>query len=52
MIYKTALDGDSLSREVYREVGQFLGIGVANLFNLFGLEAVIIGGGLLGAWDL
>jgi glucokinase len=52
VIYKTALDGDSLSREVFREVGQFLGIGVANLFNLFGLEAVIIGGGLLGAWDL
>ncbi|UCH44827.1 MAG: ROK family protein [Nitrospiraceae bacterium] len=52
VVYKTALEGDSLSREVFREVGQFLGIGVANLFNLFGLEAVIIGGGLLGAWDL
>ena len=52
VIYKTALEGDSLSREVYREAGSFLGIGVANLINLLGLEAVIIGGGLIGAWDL
>jgi len=52
LIYETALDGDSLSREVFREAGQFLGIGIANLINILGLEAVIIGGGLIGAWDL
>ena len=52
VVYETALEGDSLSREVFREVGQFLGIGVANLINILNLEAVIIGGGLIGAWDL
>ena len=52
LIFKTALEGDSLSREVFREAGHFLGIGVANLINLMGLEAVIIGGGLIGGWDL
>jgi glucokinase len=52
IIYQYALDGDSLSREVFREVGQFLGIGIANLINLLRLEAVIIGGGLIGAWDI
>jgi glucokinase len=52
LIYETALDGDSLSREVFREAGLFLGIGIANLINILGLEAVIIGGGLIGAWDL
>ncbi len=51
-VYKTALDGDSLSREVFRETGQYLGVGVANLINLLSPEAVIIGGGLIGAWDL
>ncbi|MBC8413356.1 MAG: ROK family protein [Nitrospira sp.] len=51
-VFKNALDGDSLSREIYREAGQFLGMGIANLINLLGIEAVIIGGGLLGAWDL
>ncbi len=51
-IYNTALDGDSLSRELFRELGQYLGIGISNLINLFNPEAIIIGGGLIGAWDL
>lgn len=51
-VYEMALDGDTFSREVFREAGQFLGIGIANLINIFSLEAVIIGGGLIGAWDL
>lgn len=52
IVYQSALDGDSLSREVIREAGQFLGIGIANLLNILGIEAVIIGGGLIGAWDM
>jgi len=51
-VYEMALDGDTFSREVFREAGQFLGIGIANLINIFSLDAVIIGGGLIGAWDL
>ncbi|MBI4682379.1 MAG: ROK family protein [Nitrospirae bacterium] len=52
VVYEKALDGDSLSREVFREVGQFLGIGIANLINILGIDAVIIGGGLIGGWDM
>ncbi len=52
IVYQTALEGDSLSREVFREVGQFLGIGISNLINVLDLEAVIIGGGLIGGWDM
>ncbi len=52
LVYKAALEGDNLSREVFREVGRYLGIGIANLINIFGSDAVIIGGGLIGAWDL
>jgi glucokinase len=51
-VYEMALDGDTFSREVFREAGQYLGIGIANLINIFSLEAVIIGGGLIGAWEL
>jgi glucokinase len=51
-VYEMALDGDTFSREVFREAGQFLGIGIANLINIFSLDAVIIGGGLIGAWEL
>jgi glucokinase len=52
LIYKNALEGDSLSREVFRETGKYLGMGIANLVNIFNLEAVILGGGLIGALDL
>ncbi len=52
LIYKNALEGDNLSREIFRETGQYLGIGIANLVNIFSPEAVILGGGLIGAWDL
>lgn len=52
VIYKSAFDGDTLSRDVFREAGTYLGIGIANLINLFSPEAVILGGGLIGAWDL
>jgi len=51
MIYETALEGDILCRKVLREAGERLGVGVANLVNVFGPEAVLLGGGLLGAWD-
>jgi len=51
-VYKMALEGDNLSREVFKEAGQYLGIGIANLINLLSPDAVIIGGGLVGAWDL
>jgi glucokinase len=52
LVYKAALEGDTLSREVFREVGRYLGIGIANMVNIFSPEAVIIGGGLTGAWDM
>jgi len=52
LVFQKALDGDNLSREVFRETGYYLGIGISNMINICSLEAVIIGGGLIGAWDL
>ncbi|MEW6068924.1 MAG: ROK family protein [Nitrospirota bacterium] len=51
-LYKAALDGDGLSREVLKDAGRYLGIGVANIINLMGPDAVILAGGLIGAWDI
>lgn len=51
LVYRSALDGDNLSREIFREVGRYLGMSIANLINIFSPEAIIIGGGLIGAWD-
>ncbi|HET6515647.1 MAG TPA: ROK family protein [Thermodesulfovibrionales bacterium] len=51
-IYKAALEGDNLSRDVLREAGKYLGVGISNCINIFSPEAVILGGGLIGAWNI
>ncbi|MGB9716001.1 MAG: ROK family protein [Thermodesulfovibrionales bacterium] len=51
-IYRTALDGDNLAREMLKEAGKNLGIGIANMINVMSPEAVILTGGLTGAWDI
>lgn len=51
-IYKAAFDGDNLAREALKDAGKYLGIGIANLINIMSPEAVILAGGLIGAWDI
>jgi glucokinase len=51
-IYRAAFDGDSLARELLKNAGRYLGIGIANIINLVSPEAVVLAGGLTGAWDL
>jgi len=52
MVYQVAKDGDPLARDIMREMGRYLGIGMANLINIFNPEAIIIGGKVKDAWDL
>lgn len=51
-IFKTALEGDAFSREVLKEAGKYLGVGLANIINMLSPEAIILSGGLVGAWDI
>jgi len=51
-IYKAALDGDTLSREILRDAGRYLGVGLANIINIMSPEAIILTGGLIGAWNI
>ncbi len=51
-VYNYALEGDTLAREALKTAGRYLGIGIASLVNIFSPEAVIIGGGLIGAWNI
>lgn len=51
-VYNMAIDGDNLSRDVLREAGRYLGIGISNVVNIFSPEAVILAGGLAGAWNI
>lgn len=45
-IYQAAAAGDELSIAVLKQVARYLGMGVANIFNIFNPEMVVIGGGL------
>ncbi|KAF0181815.1 MAG: glucokinase [Nitrospirae bacterium] len=51
-IYAAALDGDALARTVLREAGKSLGIGMANIINLLSPQALVLTGGLTGAWNI
>ncbi|HMK50641.1 MAG TPA: ROK family protein [Thermodesulfovibrionales bacterium] len=51
-IFRAALDGDMLSRDILKTAGRYLGIGIANMINIMSPEAVILTGGLTGAWDI
>ena len=35
-----------------REAGRALGVGLANLINILSPEAIILAGGLVGAWNI
>ncbi|MDA8171284.1 MAG: ROK family protein [Nitrospiraceae bacterium] len=52
-VYKAAFgEGDILSREVLKEAGRYLGVGIANIINIMSPEAVILAGGLVGSWNI
>lgn len=51
-IYRAGVEGDELALEVFRRMGVYLGIGLANLINILNPEMIVIGGGVVNAWDL
>jgi glucokinase len=51
-IYQSARDGDVLAGDVMNDMGRVLGIGIANLINIFNPEMIVIGGGVKDAWPL
>lgn len=51
-IYQAAREGDVLAGDVMKDMGRLLGIGIANLVNIFNPELIVIGGGVKDAWHL
>lgn len=51
-VYSAAREGDNFAREVLKEAGRYLGVGIANIVNILSPQAVILTGGLTGAWDI
>ena len=51
-VTRAAFDGDALARELLKRAGNYLGVALANLIHLLTPEAIVITGGLTGAWDI
>lgn len=51
-VYDAARDGDELAREVVRDTAKYLGVGIANLLNLFNPDVVVLAGGVTAAGEL
>jgi glucokinase len=45
-IYQAAQAGDNLARNLIAQTGYYIGVGLANLINIFNPEIIVIGGGL------
>ncbi len=52
LISQAALKGDKLAKEIWNEVGRYIGVALAGLVNLLNPEIVIIGGGVANARSL
>ncbi|HEX9934046.1 MAG TPA: ROK family protein, partial [bacterium] len=46
-----AEQGDKVAQDVLREIGEFLGTGLANVTNLLNIEKAVIGGGVSNAGE-
>lgn len=51
-VYEAGIQGDKLSIEVFRLMGQHLGVALGALVNVLNPEAIVIGGGASAGWDL
>ena len=51
-IYLEGIKGDELALEIFRRMGVYLGVGLANVINLLNPEMIVIGGGVVNGWEL
>src|SRR5438128_7027736 len=51
LVYEAAHDGDDYALEVVKDTAKFLGVGVANIINIFNPQVVVICGGVTLAGD-
>lgn len=51
VVHQMAMQGDEPAREIFRRVGDALGVVLADLINIFNLPMYVIGGGASSAWD-
>jgi glucokinase len=52
VVHSAAKQGDSLAKELIVRTGYYVGVGLANLINIFNPELIVIGGGLSNIGDM
>lgn len=52
LIFEAARRRDPVARKVVKSAGEFLGVAIASLINVFNPEAVVVGGGVSKSFDL
>ena len=52
VIHAAAEQGDNLAKELIARTGYYVGVGLANLINIFNPEMIVIGGGLSNIGDM
>lgn len=52
VVYKAALAGDAIARDIYERVGKFIGVAAANVIVTVGAQKIVIGGGVSQAGEL
>lgn len=50
LVSQAAWAGDRAARDIWQEVGYYLGAALANVVNLLSPERIVIGGGVANAW--
>ena len=52
IVSKAAEEGDAVARQIFKQIGHYIGIGLSSVINLLNPEKVIIGGGVSAAGAL
>ncbi len=51
VVYQMTVQGDEPAKEIFRRVGDALGLALAGLVNIFNLPMYVVGGGVASAWE-
>jgi glucokinase len=51
-VVKAVQQGDEIAKAVFARLGRWLGVGIASLANIFEVDAVVVGGGMVETGDL
>lgn len=50
-VYNLAVQGNDRAREIFKVMGEALGIALAGLINIFNFPLFLLGGGVVAAWE-